>query len=227
MTRILIVEDDASLAETLATLIRKAGFSVDVSRNGADAMHLTANENYAAVVLDLGLPAFDGVVVLNAMREAKRTAPVLVLTARDRLADKAKAFKAGADDYLTKPFEPEELLLRLRALLRRSTGATQIVVEVGHLSLDTMTGAISSSGKQLSLTHLETQVLTHFMHHADAVVSRTQISEAVYELERDVNFNTLEVIVSRLRKKIGHDLIETVRGGGYRLHGQKISNALD
>jgi two-component system, OmpR family, response regulator len=227
MTRILIVEDDASLAESLAALIRKAGFSVDVSRNGADAMHLTVTENYAAVVLDLGLPVFDGIIVLNAIREAKRTAPVLVLTARDRLADKAKAFKAGADDYLTKPFEPEELLLRLRALLRRSTGVTQIVVEVGHLSLDTATGAIACSGKQLSLTHLETQVLTHFIHHADAVVSRTQISEAVYELERDVNFNTLEVIVSRLRKKIGHDSIETVRGGGYRLRGQKISNALD
>lgn len=227
MTRILIVEDDASLAEALAALIRKAGFSVDLSRNGADAMHLAVNENYAAVVLDLGLPAFDGVVVLNAMREAKRTAPVLVLTARDRLADKAKAFKAGADDYLTKPFEPEELLLRLRALLRRSTGVTQTVVEVGHLSLDTTTGNIACGGKQLSLTHLETQVLTHLMRHADAVVSRTQISEAVYELDRDVNFNTLEVIVSRLRRKIGRDLIETVRGGGYRLHGQRRSNALD
>lgn len=227
MTRILIVEDDVSLAESLAALVRKAGFSVDVSRDGADAMHLTTSENYAAVVLDLGLPAFDGVVVLNAMREARRTAPVLVLTARDRLADKARAFKAGADDYLTKPFEPEELLLRLRALLRRSTGVTQIAVEVGHLSLDTTTGAIACSGKQLDLTHLETQVLTHFMHHPNAVVSRTQISEAVYELERDVNFNTLEVIVSRLRKKIGHDLIETVRGGGYRLRGQSRSNALD
>jgi two-component system OmpR family response regulator len=187
-------------------------------------MHLAANENYAAVVLDLGLPAFDGIVVLNAMREAKRTAPVLVLTARDRLADKAKAFKAGADDYLTKPFEPEELLLRLRALLRRSKGVTQTVVEAGHLSLDTTTGAITCRGKLLSLTHLETLILTHLMHNAGAVVSRTEISEAVYELDRDVNFNTLEVIVSRLRKKIGHELIETVRGGGYRLCGQ---NALD
>lgn len=227
MTRILIVEDDAALAQTLAALVRKAGFAVDVARNGADAMHLAVTENYAAVVLDLGLPAFDGVVVLNAMREARRTAPVLVLTARDRLADKAKAFKAGADDYLTKPFEPEELLLRLRALLRRSTGVTQTFIEVGPLSLDATTGAIACHGKQLTLTHLETQVLTHFMHHADALVSRTQISEAVYELDKDTNFNTLEVIVSRLRKKIGRDLIKTVRGGGYRLHGSRTSNALD
>lgn len=227
MTRILVVEDDLSLADTLSALLRKSGFVVDVSRDGADAMHLAVTEEYAAIVLDLGLPAFDGVVVLNAIREAKRAVPVLVLTARDRLADKAKAFKAGADDYLTKPFEPEELVLRLRALLRRSVGMARNAIEVGPLSLDMATGVIAHDGKPLDLTHLETQVLTHFMHRADAVVSRTQMSEAVYELDRDANFNTLEVIVSRLRKKIGPGLIETIRGGGYRLRSAGKPNALD
>ena len=225
--RILLVEDEEKVSRFIIRGLAAEGFAVDAAADGPSGLELATTYNYDLIVLDLMLPGLSGTEVLRQIRGSDHRVPILMLTARDAVADKVEHLEAGADDYLTKPFEPEELLLRLRALLRRSTGVTQIVVEVGHLSLDTATGAIACGGKQLSLTHLETQVLTHFIHHADAVVSRTQISEAVYELERDVNFNTLEVIVSRLRKKIGHDSIETVRGGGYRLRGQKITNALD
>jgi DNA-binding response OmpR family regulator len=142
------------------------------------------------------------------------------------LAEKAQAFRAGADDYVTKPFDPEEVLLRLQALIRRAGGNAQPVIQVGPLSLDTITGAINLNASSLRLTHLESCVLSHLMRRAGAVVSRTELSEHMYELDRDPDSNTLEVIVSRLRKKIGRDRIETVRGGGYRLRTSEDNGAL-
>ena len=224
--RILLAEDDPSLSCSVAEHLRAGGFAVDACPDGIEALHLAVTEPYAALVLDLGLPGLDGVAILKAVRAASRDVPVLVLTARSRLGDKAQAFRAGADDYLTKPFAPEELTLRLHALIRRAGGRAQVQIEVGDLLLDTSLNAISRAGLPLDLTHLEGKVLGHLMRRAGAVVSRTEISEAIYELETDVGFNTIEVVVSRLRKKIGRDRIETIRGGGYRLRAGGGSDAL-
>jgi two-component system OmpR family response regulator len=224
--RLLVVEDDAALAAEVAAFLRRAKFAVDVCGVGDEAMHLLLTEPYDALILDLGLPGLDGMSVLKALRATNARMPALILTARDRLAEKAQAFRAGADDYVTKPFDPEEVLLRLQALIRRAGGSAQPVIQVGPLSLDMTTGAISLNATLLRLTHLESCVLSHLMRRAGAVVSRTELSEHIYELDRDPDSNTLEVIVSRIRKKIGYDRIETIRGGGYRLRADEGNRAI-
>lgn len=224
--RILLAEDDVSLSEALATFLRTGGFAVDICGRGVDILHLALTEPYAAVVLDLGLPELDGMAVLTALRAAKREMPVLVLTARGRLADKVQAFKAGADDYMTKPFAPEELVLRLQALIRRAAGRAQVQVVAGDLTLDEATNAILHNGRLLDLTHMEMRILAHLVRRGGIVVSRTELSEAVYELDSDAGFNTIEVVVSRLRKKIGRAAIETIRGSGYRLTTHATGHAI-
>jgi DNA-binding response OmpR family regulator len=215
--RILLVEDDRDLGPAVARALRDEHFAVDVARDGIDATHLGTTELYDAAVLDLGLPGMDGVAVLNAWRAAQRTLPVLILTARDGWSDKVAGFKAGADDYLVKPFRVEELVMRLRALVRRAAGHAQPRIACGPLAFETQTGQFELDGLPLRLTAFEWRVLSQLMLRRNAVIERLELLERVYEGDADVDSNSLEVIVGRLRKKIGATLIETVRGRGYRL----------
>lgn len=215
--RLLLVEDDRPLATEIAARLSAARYVVEVSRDGEDALHLASTGSYAALVLDLGLPKLDGVGVLTRLRATGGTVPILVLTARDRLADKAAAFRAGADDYLVKPFTMEELILRLDALIRRAAGHASPQVALGEVTIDTTTGAVEKNGLSVRLTALETRILTYLAHHLDRPVSRSELIEHVYDHDSDRDFNSLEVIISRLRRKLGAEVIETVRGAGYRI----------
>lgn len=215
--RVLLVEDDAALAESIARALRAESFAVDVADNGEDGGHLGSTEAYDVAVLDLGLPRRDGLSVLAEWRGGGRTLPVLILTARDAWSDKVLGFKAGADDYLVKPFRVEELVMRLRALVRRAAGHAASVIQCGPLSFEAQTGVFQLDGMPLKLTAFEWRVLSCLMLRKEAVVERLDLLERVYEGDADVDSNSLEVIIGRLRRKIGASLIETVRGLGYRL----------
>lgn len=215
--RVLIVEDEAALAFRLQQVLEGAGFSVDVAYDGEEGWHLGDTEPYDAVVLDLGLPRIDGITVLNRWREAGRTMPVLILTARSRWSEKMAGFNAGADDYLVKPFEMEEVVYRLRAIIRRASGHAQPELTCGALRLDTNGGRVSVAGVPVQLTAQEFRILSYLMHHADRVVSRTELAEHVYDRHFDLDSNSLEVLVGRIRKKIGAEYIQTIRGQGYKL----------
>ncbi|MGC4026275.1 MAG: response regulator transcription factor [Mesorhizobium sp.] len=215
--RILLVEDDAALADGISKALRAENFAVDVARNGEDGMHLGDTEAYDAAVLDLGLPKVDGIGVLNSWRKANRTMPVLILTARDGWSQKVEGFKAGADDYMTKPFRIEELVVRLRALIRRAAGYATPLITCGPLSFDAQLGTFEKEGLPLKLTALEWRVLQCLMLRKDTTVDRSNLVERVYEGDADVDSNSIEVIIARLRRKIGHEMIETERGRGYRL----------
>lgn len=215
--KILLVEDDALLAQEICSALRRQNFAVDHAANGEDGHHLGDTESYDAAVLDLGLPKMPGVSVLRAWRAGGRQLPVLILTARDGWTEKVDGFKAGADDYLTKPFRIEELVMRLRALARRAAGHGAPAVICGPLSFDSSTGVFSLSGLPLKLTALEWRVLQCLILRNNTVVDRMELMDKVYEGDAGTDSNSLEVIVARLRKKIGPGLIETVRGRGYRL----------
>lgn len=215
--RVLLVEDDRGLSEAVARHLRAEHFVVDVAANGVDAEHLGATETFDAVVLDLGLPKKDGVSVLRAWRDAGRAFPVLILTARDNWSDKVSGFKAGADDYLVKPFRVEELVMRLRAMVRRAAGHASPRIACGPLVFDSQLGTFELDGMPLRLTALEWRVLSCLTLKAGHVVERADLFERVYDGDTEVESNSVEVIVARLRRKIGHDLIGTIRGRGYRL----------
>ncbi|MET3824377.1 MULTISPECIES: response regulator [Sphingomonas] len=215
--RILLVEDDAALAEATAKALRAEHFAVDIAENGEDGAHLGDTETYDAAVLDLGLPRKSGITVLEEWRAAGRALPVLILTARDGWSEKVAGFRAGADDYLTKPFRIEELVMRLRALVRRSAGHAAARIVCGPIAFDAQTGQVERDGLPLRLTALEWRVLSTLMLRKGVVVERLDLMEHIYEGDADPDSNSLEVIVGRLRKKIGADLIETVRGRGYRI----------
>lgn len=215
--RVLVVEDDPDLNRQLQETLSEAGYAVDTSSDGEDGHFLGDTEPYDAIILDVGLPLMDGVTVLKRWREDGRTAPVLMLTARDRWSDKVSAIDAGADDYVTKPFHMEEVLARLRALIRRSAGLASSTLEIGPVVLDTAKAAVTMDGKPVKLTSLELRLLQYLMHHQGKVVSRTELIEHLYDQDFDRDSNTIEVFVGRLRKKLYPDLIETVRGLGYRV----------
>lgn len=215
--RILLVEDDADLSERIAARLSAENFVVDIVRNGEDAEHAGLTEIFDASVLDLGLPKIDGVTVLKSWRAADRTLPVLILTARDGWPDKVAAFKAGADDFLTKPFKVEELILRLRALVRRATGHAASIITCGALSFDAQLGTFELEGLPLKLTAFEWRVLSCLMLRKEVIVDRRELIERVYDGDADVDSNSIEVIVGRLRRKIGSDRIVTERGRGYML----------
>ena len=215
--RILLVEDDDALAAEVARALRAEGFVLDHARDGVDAGHLGDTETYDAVVLDLGLPGRDGASVLRDWRAAGRTMPVLILTARDGWGDKVAGFKAGADDYLVKPFRVEELTMRLRALVRRSQAGGASQVACGPLVFDAGLGTFEHHGLPLRLTGLEWRVLCALILRKEAVVPRGQLIERVYDGDGEVESNSIEVIITRLRRKIAPAAIETVRGHGYRL----------
>lgn len=215
--RLLVVEDDPDLNRQLTTALTDAGYVVDRAFDGEEGHFLGDSEPYDAVVLDIGLPKMDGISVLEAWRRNKRVMPVLILTARDRWSDKVQGFDAGADDYVAKPFHMEEVLARLRALIRRAAGHASPELNCGPLRLDTKSSRASVDGVPLKLTSHEYRLLAYLMHHRETVVSRTELVEHLYDQDFDRDSNTIEVFVGRLRKKLGLDLIETVRGMGYRM----------
>ena len=217
--RVLIVEDEPTLAAQLGEALGSAGYAVDHAANGVDALHLGGDPDapYDAVVLDLGLPKMDGLSVLKAWRAAACTMPVLILTARDNWHEKVAGIDAGADDYLTKPFHLEELLARLRALIRRAGGHASAELRCGALVLDTRQCRVSVDGQALVLTGHEYRVLAYLMHRPGQVVSRSELIEHIYAQDCDRDSNTVEVFVARLRKKLPEGAIETVRGLGYRM----------
>jgi two-component system, OmpR family, response regulator len=215
--KVLLVEDDEALCAEVAKVLRVEGFALDIARDGVDAAHLGETETYAAVVLDLGLPRRDGVSVLQGWRAAGHGVPVLILTARDGWSDKVAGFKAGADDYLVKPFRVEELVMRLRALIRRTQASGATRVACGPLTYDAGLGTFEHHGLPLRLTGLEWRVLCALILRKEAVVPRGQLIERVYDGDADVDSNSIEVIITRLRRKIAPAAIETVRGHGYRL----------
>ena len=215
--RVLIVEDEPTIASQLAASLGQAGYAVDRADNGVDALALGGNEPVDAVILDLGLPRIDGLTVLKKWRAAGRTMPVLILTARDNWHEKVAGIDAGADDYLAKPFHMEELLARLRALIRRAGGHASAELACGELRLDTRAGRVSVGGEPLTLTSHEYRVLDYLMHHPGQIVSRSDLIEHIYAQDFDRDSNTVEVFIARLRKKLPEGAIETVRGLGYRL----------
>ncbi|KQT77402.1 response regulator transcription factor [Methylobacterium sp. Leaf466] len=215
--KILLVEDDAPLAAEIEKALRAENFALDRAGNGVDAQHLGETERYDAVVLDVGLPKRDGIAVLGAWRAAGLTLPVLILTARDGWSDKVAGFKAGADDYLVKPFRIEELVIRLRALVRRASAGGAARIACGPLSFDAGLGTFERDGLPLKLTGLEWRVLSCLILRKDGVVPRDHLIESVYDGDAEVDSNSVEVIITRLRRKIAPARIEGVRGHGYRL----------
>ncbi len=215
--RILIVEDDPDLNRQLVTALSDAGYATDTALDGEEGHFLGDTEPYDAVILDIGLPKMDGISVLEQWRRDQRNMPVLILTARDRWSDKVAGMDAGADDYVAKPFHMEEILARLRALLRRSTGHAKPELECGRLRLDTKGARVTFEGSHIKLTSHEYRLLAYLMHHRGRVVSRTELVEHLYEQDFDRDSNTIEVFIGRLRKKIPSDIIRTVRGLGYCL----------
>jgi len=215
--RILLVEDDKELQRLLRKSLADAGYVVDSAFDGEEGHFLGDTEPYDAVILDLGLPKLDGVAVLEKWRKSGKMMPVLILTARDSWSDKVAGFDAGADDYLAKPFYTEELLARLRALMRRAAGLAAAEIEIGPLRIDTRASRVTLSGNPVKLTSQEYRLLAYLAHHRGKVVSRTELVEHLYDQDFDRDSNTIEVFVGRLRKKLDAGLIQTVRGLGYSL----------
>jgi two-component system OmpR family response regulator len=216
--RVLVVEDETILRERIKAALEAQGFVVDASGDGQDALWLGSEEAYDAAVLDLGLPGLDGISVLSRWRETGRGMPVLVLTARSRWADKVAGFGAGADDYLTKPFEIDEVVLRVQALIRRSHGHASPVIAAGPLELDTLAQRFRLDGSTLALTAAEYRLLAYLMHRAGHTVSRTELSEHLYDRDFDLDSNVIDVLVGRIRRKLApHALLHTERGRGFRL----------
>lgn len=215
--RILVVEDDVDLNRQLVDTLKEAGYVVDAATDGEEGHFLGDTEPYDAVVLDIGLPQMDGLTVLENWRRDGRNMPVLMLTARDRWSDKVAGIDAGADDYVAKPFHTEEVLARLRALIRRAAGHASSEIEVGRIVLDTKQSRLTMEGKPVKLTSHELRLISYLVHHRGEVVSRTELIEHLYDQDFDKDSNTIEVFVGRLRKKLYPELIETVRGLGYRV----------
>ena len=215
--RILVIEDDPNLNKQVKNALEDNGYSVDVALDGEEGHFLGDTEPYDAVVLDLGLPKIDGLTVLENWRKENKKFPVLILTARDRWSEKVNGFDAGADDYVTKPFQMEELLARLRALIRRSAGHATSDIECGPLKIDTKLNKVFINGTKLKLTSHEYKIIEYFLHHQDKVISRTELTEHIYDQDFDRDSNTIEVFIGRLRKKIGNNMIKTERGYGYRV----------
>jgi two-component system OmpR family response regulator len=215
--RLLIVEDEPTLGTQLKTTLEGAGYAVDLATDGEDGHYLGQTESYDAVILDLGLPVMDGLTVLDKWRKEGKTFPVLLLTARDSWSDKVAGLDSGADDYLAKPFQTEELIARLRALIRRAAGNASAEMIAGNVRLDTRSGRVTLAGEPVKLTAQEYKLLSYLLHHKGKVVSRTELIEHIYDQDFDRDSNTIEVFVTRIRKKLGADVITTIRGLGYSL----------
>ena len=225
--RLLVVEDNRDLNEQICAALQAAGYAGDSAHDGEEGWFLGDTEPYDAVILDIGLPKRDGVSVLEDWRRGGRTMPVLMLTARDRMSDRVRGFDAGADDYVGKPFHMEEVLARLRALLRRAAGHATSELAAGPVRLDSRTGRVTVNGTTIKLTSHEYRLLSYLMHHVGRIVSRTEIVEHLYDQDFDRDSNTIEVFIGRLRKKLGVDVIQTARGLGYLIAGVDESLGAD
>jgi two-component system, OmpR family, response regulator len=219
--RILVVEDEAPLAQQLASVLGEAGYAVDCAADGERADFLGQTERYDAVVLDLGLPVVDGMTLLRRWREAGLATPVLILTARGSWHEKVQGIDGGADDYVSKPFRMEEVLARLRALIRRSSGQISPELRCGAVALDPRLARVTRNGAPVKLTSHEFRVLSYLMHHHGRVVSQSELTEHIYAQGADRDSNTVEVFIARLRRKLGASFIETLRGLGYRIGSEE------
>jgi two-component system OmpR family response regulator len=215
--RILVVEDDTNLNRQLKDALTEAGYAVDVAFDGEEGHFLGETEPYDAVVLDIGLPQMDGLSVLESWRREGKSMPVLLLTARDRWSDKVQGIDSGADDYVAKPFHMEEVLARIRALVRRAAGHASNEIVAGTVRLDVRSGKVTVDGQSVKLTSHELRLLSYLMHHKGKVISRTELTEHLYDQDFDRDSNTIEVFVGRLRKKLPEECIQTVRGLGYQI----------
>ncbi len=216
--RILVAEDDAALGQQIKAALNDEGRAVDLVQDGEEACFMGSTEPYDIVVLDIGLPGKDGISVLKEWRRGKVDTPVLILTARDGWSERVDGLDAGADDYMTKPFHMPELSARIRAMLRRQAGQSDPVFQRGPIVFDSRTNKVLNTGMPVSLTAQETAVLSYLFHNAGRMVSRTELSEHIYEYDGDRDSNTIAVFVNRLRKKLGNDLIDSARGQGYQIN---------
>lgn len=217
--RILVVEDDLRILADIQSILSSSGYAVDTASDGSEAWFKGDTEDYALVVLDLGLPKMDGISVLRQWRAAGRHMPVLILTARGTWAERVEGIDAGADDYLPKPFQFEELLARIRALIRRSVGHGAAVIEIGEISIDTRSMRVSVAGLPQSLTPFEYRLVSYLAHHRDRVVPANELLDHVYGDDFSREANALEALITRLRKKLGASAITTRRGFGYAMDG--------
>ncbi|NNM81454.1 MAG: response regulator transcription factor [Burkholderiales bacterium] len=220
--RILLVEDETALRERVGKRLEKEGYRIDSCGDGREGLHLAMEIPYDAAIFDLGLPSMNGLDVIRALRKEGKRLPILILTARGRWQEKVEGLEAGGDDYLAKPFEMEELVARLKALLRRSAGAASSVLQCGPIALDTNAQVALLEGGKVELTAFEYRTLEYLMTHRGRVVSKSELSDILYPHEEDRDSNVLEVIVARLRKKLDPEgvllPIETLRGRGYRFN---------
>ena len=220
--RILIAEDDSRLLTQLDALLQQHGYSVDLADNGEHALFLIKEYSYDLAIIDIGMPKLDGFEVIKKARQADITCPILILTARDRWQEKVEGLDAGADDYLTKPFHDEELLARAKALIRRASGQANPTIQFGPISLDTVSEELSLDGQALDLTAYEYKVMEYLMLNPQKVISKTELTEHIYDQDFDLDSNVIEVFVGRLRKKLDPSgelkPIETLRGRGYRIN---------
>jgi len=215
--RVLLVEDEPTLAEQVRTALNNSGFAADLAVDGEEAQLLGDSEPYDAVILDLGLPRLDGLAVLRHWRRERKTLPVLILTARSGWHSKVEGLNAGADDYLAKPFVTEELIARVRALIRRSKGFTASEIVCGPIILDGPAGKVTVAGREVTLTAQELRILSYLMLRQGRIVSQRELGDHIYDLDSERESNTIEVFVGRIRRKLGIDVIKTIRGLGYRL----------
>lgn len=222
--RILIVEDDARLLTQLDQLMQRNGYSVDLADDGKKALFLFEEYPYDAAIVDVGLPVIDGFELIRKVRQQKLTCPILLLTARDRWQEKVEGLDAGADDYLTKPFQEEELLARVNALIRRASGQSSPKISLGPITLDSVTQEVAVNDEILDLTAYEYKVIEYLMMNPKKIVSKTELTEHIYDQDFDLDSNVIEVFVGRLRKKLdpesSYKPIETLRGRGYRMNRQ-------
>lgn len=215
--RLLLVEDDPLLGEGLKMALARDGYTVDWLRNGKQALQALATDEFSVVILDLGLPGLDGIEVLTRTRAKGTTTPVLILTARDAIPDRVTGLDQGADDYLTKPFDIEELSARVRSLIRRSQGRSQPLLIHGDVQIDPAAQTLSKAGQTIDLSQKEFIIIRYLMEHKGRPISRSRLEEQLYGWDKEIESNALEVHIHNLRKKLGSDLIKTVRGVGYRL----------
>ena len=213
--RILIVEDELRIATDIRDAVTAGGYVAEIASDGENAWFRGSTGNYSAIILDLGLPNLDGLTILKRWRHEGLATPVIVLTARGTWAEKVDGIDAGADDYLSKPFRMEELMARLRALLRRSTGQAQPVITIGPVSVDPRIQQVSVNGVPINLTPLEYRLISYLFHNRGRVVSQTELGDALYSHDNERDSNAIEALVARLRKKIKTKIIETRRGFGY------------